>query len=547
MQLVPVANGTAGARPMAAATPNVNTGPSGFGYTPTALATAYGYDPTATLAKPQTVAIVDAKDDPHARADLNAFDTNYGLPAETTTSFKKVNQNGNASPLPTFDQGWSLEISLDVQAVRGVCNNCKILLVEAKSTSSSDLATAVNTAARMGATEISNSYGGPEGNSSSTIKNAYNHPGVVITASTGDDGWFSWDRANDGGKSANKTNTPAAYPTVVAVTGTNLVLNPDGTRNAETVWNENGLDNSIGGFTDHAAEGASGGGCSALYVAQTWQKTVPNYNTMGCASGKRVAADVAAVGDPQTGFDIFDSFETGPNGSFPHWIPIGGTSLSSPLVAAMWALAGGAGSEKYPAKSLYDRLKYTPESISDVTVGGNSWCAGDSKANCSAVLQSPAEIDGGNGNPNNLIITLPNHTQHRAGILDCGYHFDGSTGTLAHDKQCYATTGYDGPSGVGAPNNLTAFKPTRITVQISGPIAVKVHVSNQWSATHFKDGIVGATAVSYKWTWGDGSTPSTHASPSHKYGHTGTFKITLTVTDSFGQKGSISKTVKVTS
>jgi PKD repeat protein len=261
---------------------------------------------------------------------------------------------------------------------------------------------------------------------------------------------------------------------------------------------------------------------------------------MGCKTGKRVAGDVAAVGDPQTGFDIFDSFETGPNPSFPHWIPIGGTSLSSPLVAAMWALAGGAGSEKYPAKSLYDRRRYTPTSIKDITVGGNSWCDGDSKTHCSSFLKN--HIGGGNGNPNNLTIN-----GHRAGIVDCGYNFDGSTGTLAHDKQCYATTGYDGASGVGAPRNLTAFMPTRITVSLSGPSPVVVHTVHSYSATNFTDGIAGATAVSYKWTWGDGtSTTKTTASASHRWGHTGAFKVTLVVTDSKGQKGSTSITVHVT-
>jgi hypothetical protein len=400
----------------------------------------------------------------------------------------------------------------------------------------------VNTAARLGATEISNSYGGPEAaNVPNSIKNAYNHPGIVITASTGDDGWFSWDLANGGGRSANKTNTPAAYSTVVAVTGTKLDLNPDGTRLDESVWNENGLDNLVGGFTQFQPMGASGGGCSSIYAAQPWQSAVSNYVNMGCKTGKRVAGDVAADGDPQTGFDFFNSYDTGPNATFPHWIPIGGTSLSSPLVAAMWALAGGAGSEKYPAKSLYDRLKYTPSSRFDVTEGGNSWCAGDNKTHCSNVLKS--KIGGGNGNPNNLTIA-----GHPAGILDCGYHFNGTTGTLAHDKQCYATTGYDGASGVGTPVGLSLFVPTRITVKISGPGTLPVHTQGTWSAANFADGIEGATAVSYKWTWGDGTAATTtpNTSAPHTFGHTGTFKITLTVTDSSGQKGSVTKTVKVT-
>jgi plastocyanin len=544
LKLVRVAKGTPGAKPMTVAAPSIDTGPAG-GYAPIALARAYGYDPTATLAKPQIVAIVDAHDNPHALGDLNTFNANYSLPAETTGAnwtFKKVNQGGHASPLPTLDKGWSREISLDLQAVRGACNNCRILLVEAKTSNTSDLAAAVNTAARLGATEISNSYGGPEvTNVPATIKNAYNHPGIVITASTGDDGWFSWDLANNGGRSANRTNTPAAYPTVVAVTGTALTLNADDTRNTETVWNENGLDNAVGGFSPSGgAMGASGGGCSSIYNAQTWQRSVSNYVNMGCASGKRVAADVAADADPQTGYDIFNTFDGG-------WETMGGTSLSSPLVAAMWALAGGAGSEKYPAKSLYDRLRFTPGSRSDITVGGNSWCAGDGKTHCSNVLKSPAEIGGGNGNPNNLVIRLQNGTQHRAGILDCGYKFDGTRGTLTHDAQCYAKVGYDGASGVGAPTGLSLFVPTKITVKIGGPSPVQVHVANQWTATNFADGIEGAMPVGYKWTWGDGTvTNTTNTSASHTFGHTGTFTVTLTVTDTSGQKGTVTRTIKVT-
>jgi hypothetical protein len=532
LKLVPVAKGTPGAKPMAVLPPSVDHGPTGRGYAPSAFATAYRYDPAATLATPQTVAIVDAHNNPNVLNDLNHFNAHYGLPAETADSFKIVNQAGHTAPLPSNDVGWGREIALDVEAVRGACNECKILLVEANTATAGNLATAVNTAARLGATEISNSYGGPENpNVSSSVKNAYNHPGIVITAATGDDGWFSWDLANGGGRSANRTNTPAAYPWVVAVTGTKLVLNSDGTRRAETVWNENGKDNAIGGFRTHRGMGASGGGCSNIYSAQSWQKAVPNYSAMGCRSGKRVAADVAAVADPQTGFDIYDTFGPQDNG----WETIGGTSLSSPLVAAMWALAGGA-ADKYPAKTLYDRLKYTAgTSRYDVKVGGNSWCAGDAKSTCSTFLKR--HVSGSNGNPNNLVIG-----GHPAGILDCGYKFSGAKGTIPNDRQCYAKIGYDGTSGVGAPKGLSLFQ-SLLTVQISGPDAVSAGGSNQWSATVVDH--AGGTAASYRWTWGDGSGASSGASPSHIYADPGTFKVTVTVTDNLGLKGSATMTVTV--
>ena len=125
------------------ARPALADGPAG-GYTPAQLAKAYGVNVNAAAASTQTVAIVDAFDDPSVKTDLAAFDAFYGIPAETSSSFRVVNQDGNTSPLPTADAGWAGEITLDVQAVRGLCRRCKILLVEADSSSNDDLAAAVD-------------------------------------------------------------------------------------------------------------------------------------------------------------------------------------------------------------------------------------------------------------------------------------------------------------------------------------------------------------------------------------------------------------------
>ena len=224
----------------------LSEGPSG-GYTPAQLAKAYGVDVNAAASANQTVAIVDAFDDPTVKTDLATFDTNYGLPAETSTSFRVVNQTGG-STLPAANAGWAGEITLDVQAVRGLCHKCKILLVEANSNSFDDLAAAVNEAATLHANEISNSYGGAETGAgiTPTIAAAYNHPGIAIVASTGDDGWYDWDRLNNLVAGANAPQAPAALPSVVGVSGTSLYLNPDGTRAGETVWNNNGPNDAIG-------------------------------------------------------------------------------------------------------------------------------------------------------------------------------------------------------------------------------------------------------------------------------------------------------------
>src|SRR5579875_235788 len=211
MVRVPATRNTPGARPYVV--PAYQTGPAGV-YTPADLAAAYGYNPSSG-GRNQTVGIVDWNDDPSIRADLNAFDAHYGIPKETATSFRKVNENGAASPLPQPDSD-SIEITLDVEAVRAVCRSCHILLVEAAHPTDADLATAENTVVRLHATEVSNSFGEPEqpGHPQpKAIRNACNHPGVPILASTGDNGWYDWDFANAGnGSSDNAPNFPASNP-----------------------------------------------------------------------------------------------------------------------------------------------------------------------------------------------------------------------------------------------------------------------------------------------------------------------------------------------
>src|SRR5437773_2624874 len=160
------------------------------GYGPADLRSAYKLP--ATGGTGAIVAIVDAYDNPRAEADLATYRTQYGLPACTTANgcFKKVNQNGTASPLPASDAGWAGEISLDLDMVSAVCPSCKIILVEADSSYDSDLFAAEDRAVTMGARYVSNSWGGGEFSGQTTSADThFNHPGVVITASTGDSGY----------------------------------------------------------------------------------------------------------------------------------------------------------------------------------------------------------------------------------------------------------------------------------------------------------------------------------------------------------------------
>lgn len=539
MVRVPATRSTPGARPYAV--PSYQTGPAG-GYTPADLASAYGYDPAGGAH--QTVGIVDWNDAPFIRADLNHFDAYYGLHSETATSFRKVNENGKASPLPARDSD-SIEITLDVESVRAVCHGCHILLVEASHPLDKDLAVAENTAVRLGATEVSNSFGEPElpGHPQPlAIRKAYNHPGVPILASTGDNGWYDWDFANEpSGSSDNAPNFPASDPTVVAVAGTALGLNQNGTRSEEDVWNENGPDDEFAVFEGTwigGAEGASGGGCSVLYAATPWQRGIGGYSGLGC-NGKRSTADIAALADPNTGFDVYDSQAGG-------WLTIGGTSLASPLVAAMWALAGGAKQATHPSNSLYFANEISQSNhlgwAYDVTVGGNGWCGGDDPQNCASVLSSESvNPDGspGNGNPNGLNDPdgLP------GGLKDCSFPTDGDI-PLSGDvlsPQCNAVTGFDGASGIGTPKGLRTFTATNPAVTLVPPTHGKVRVLQAWKAK-IAERITPDNIVRYAWTWGDGkSTSGKTASVTHKYARVGTYKVTLTVTDRYGQQSTASR------
>jgi subtilase family serine protease len=331
-------------------TPKVT--PSGFG--PADIQSAYQL-PAATTSTPsgRTVAIVDAYDDPTAEADLKVYRSQYGLPACTTANgcFKKVSQTGSTTSLPTKNASWAQEISLDLDMVSAACPDCKILLVEAKTPSFANLGTAVNYAAKQAAVvAISNSYGGSDA-SDTSYGTYYNHPGKAVTVSSGDNGYGA--------------EYPASSKYVTAVGGTHLVK-----------------DSSTRGWTESAWSGA-GSGCSsynsALPVATAEQ-------TAACGSS-RAEADVSAVADPNTGVAVYDS--TAYQGS-SGWLVFGGTSASSPIIAAVYALAGHAGSSTY-ATTQMNTLPYGHvSSLNDVTSGSNGSCG-------TRVCDSQAKWDGPTG------------------------------------------------------------------------------------------------------------------------------------------------------
>jgi subtilase family serine protease len=297
--------------------PFAASGPSG--YNPSDIRSAYSL--TSASSGGKTVAIVDAYDDPTAEADLGVYRSQFGLPACTTANgcFTKVGQTG--SKLPRANAGWATEISLDLDMVSATCPDCKILLVEANSASFADLGAAVNYAAGVaGVVAISNSYGG----SDSAPLSAYDHPGIAITASTGDAGYG--------------VESPASFKTVVAVGGTSL--NRSGTTWTETAW------------------GGAGSGCSSKNTKPSWQTAATQ------CSGK-ANADVSAVADPQTGVSVYDS--TRYQGRVG-WQVYGGTSASSPIIASVYALGGNTSG--YPASYTWAHAS----SLHDVTSGTNGTC-----------------------------------------------------------------------------------------------------------------------------------------------------------------------------
>ena len=332
--------------------------PTGYGYGPSSLQSAYKL-PSSTGGTGQVVAVVDAYNDPNAVSDVATYRSAWGLPACNTTTkagcLNVVNQNGAASPLPTNSgsTGWATEESLDVDMVSAICPACHIYLVEANSPSFANLGTAVNSAVNVvHAKFVSNSYGGGDSTNDRTYdKKYYKHAGVAVTASAGDSGYG--------------VSYPAASRFVTAVGGTSLNTSSNSRGWTETVWS------------------GTGSGCSGFEKKPAWQ------HDSGCS--KRTNNDVAAVADPNTGVAMYDTYDQG------GWLEVGGTSVASPIIASVFALAGTPTAGTFPSSYIYAHTS----ALFDVTSGSNGSC-------------TPAYL-------------------------------------------CHGEVGYDGPTGWGTPDGTTAF------------------------------------------------------------------------------------------
>jgi hypothetical protein len=354
------------ARGVPASALSPSTLPSGYG--PTQFQTAYGVVSQAAAATTAVVAIVVAFDNPNVKSDLDTYDSTYGLsafptcsapPAANTGCFRKVNQNGNASPLPpATNVGWATEAALQVDAVHAICPLCGILLVEANSNSLTNLFIALDWATAH-ANAVANSYGTSEFSDEASNDSHLNKTGIAITFASGDLGYG--------------VDYPAASQYVTAVGGTTLTLTGSNTRASETVWNN--------------SAGSDGSGCSAYEPKPSWQ------TDSGCAN--RTVADVSADADPNTGAAVYDTYGE------PGWLLLGGTGLAASLIAGIYALAGvgpapiSAPTSTYAASYPYARSG----SLFDVTSGHNGSCGSSYLCTAGVGYDGPTGL----GTPNGVL------------------------------------------------------------------------------------------------------------------------------------------------
>ncbi len=340
--------------------PFVSLSPTGFG--PDKFHGAYAS--ATSSGSSQIIALVDAYHYSTAYNDLTNYSNIYGIPvlpqcdganpyvSSNKPCFSQVNQLGGTS-YPAVNSGWALEAALDIESAHAMCQNCSILLVESNSASMSDLAAAENRAATLHATEISNSWGAKEFTGETTFDSAFNHPGIAITVSSGDGGYKAG------------AQYPAAVKTITSVGGTRLTM----------------LGTS---YVSESAWTGAGSGCSKFETKPSFQ------HDASCA--KRAISDVSADADPFSGASVYDT-----TGAYNGWYTVGGTSLSSPLIAGIFGLAGGVAGDSYGVSIPYTHTG----SFHDVT--------------------------------------------------------SGKTGNCGNGYICTAKAGYDGPTGLGTPNGLGGF------------------------------------------------------------------------------------------
>jgi hypothetical protein len=311
-------------------------------FTPAQVRAAYGFNQLPYNGSGQTIAIVDAYDDPNIASDLKVFDRQFGLPDPV---FTKATPQGQ----PAFDAGWAGEIALDVEWAHAIAPGANILLVEAKSSSLTDLLNAVKYAASQpGVSAVSMSWGAGEFAGETAYDAVFTQPGVTYVASAGDNGaWYG-------------AEWPASSPNVLSVGGSTLTLTSTGSYLGETAWS-----------SYSPWQYGSGGGPSSY-------ESEPAYQAGVQSSGRRTGPDVAYDANPNTGVYVYDSTNGG-------WFASGGTSAGAPQWAALVALADqgraqqglaplSGSSQTLPALYKLAQTSYATY-FHDVTSGSNGYAA----------------------------------------------------------------------------------------------------------------------------------------------------------------------------
>jgi subtilase family serine protease len=311
--------------------------------TPAQVRHAYGFDQIAGDGTGQTIAIIDAYNDPYIVSDLDTFDQQYGATATSPTLY---DQYGAASTFltvatpqgrPSNNSGWGGEMALDVEWAHAIAPGAKILLVEALSSSTLNLQNAIQYATQQsGVVAVSMSWGGSETASETSsgtegIFASRNGLGITFVAAAGDN--------------AGQVLWPAVSPHVVAVGGTHLTLDANGNWAGETAW-------------------SGGGGGASLYFIK------PIYQTAYVGS-RRGVPDVAYDADPGTGVSVYNTYDGG-------WEQVGGTSAGAPQWAALVAVADqvratqlGLGSLDGFSQTLPKLYAMRAGNFHDVTSGSN--------------------------------------------------------------------------------------------------------------------------------------------------------------------------------
>ena len=427
------------------------------GYNGPQFRSAYGLNDSNT-GRGVTVAVVDAYLSPTLFADAHQFaQTNDpGNPftagqfeTQAPAAFNKGGPNKCDAP------GWFGEQTLDVEAVHDVAPGATVLAAAAKNCDSTALNKALrNVIDQHSAQVVSNSYGDDGGDvldtagdrqATDSILLMAAATGVTVMFSSGDNG----DEFTTIGQVA--ADYPASSPYATAVGGTTLQVGQSGQRLGEFGWSTarsflcNDTLVSEGGCTaaqegqwlpvDLALDGGSGGGTSVVYPQPFYQQgVVPNsLSEVNGNTPMRVVPDISMVGDPATGM-LVGQTQQFPNGVFYDQYRIGGTSVSSPLLAGVVARADQArgSSLGFVNPALY-ALSGKPSALLDIGPAGNQ-------------AQSRSDFANQVDNSNGLLYT------HRIIDYEGSEQFCTTKGVCTTRQVALHTArGYDNMTGLGSP------------------------------------------------------------------------------------------------